>query len=455
MNRSFIKPLFFAKPALLLLGVMLLVPVHPVLSQGVRSINFDEAIQIALERNTSLQRAENSAELAEISVQAERMQFYPNLRFSLGSSQSYGRTFSMDEGRILNTSNQSLNAGIQSSVTIFDGFGNVSSLRQARLSLEATGHDLARARQTVVVTVIQNYLAMIEAQEQLLVQRENLQAQERQESEVQAYVNAGARSIADLYQQQASVAQARAAVVQAESTYELSQVDLIQTLQLDPTGVYDFEIPELGEALPESESYDLESLLEQAFAGRPDLQATEIRLSAAEQGIRAARAASLPTLSLSGSYNTGYASTSPFNFLDQLDQRRGGSLSLNLSVPLFDRFSTRQSTQRAQIEVENARLDLEQQRQDVALQVRRAFLDFRAAQEQLRATEAQLQAAELALEATQSRYQVGSASLLELTQARASQVNAASQLVRARYSALFQERLIAYYLGRMDIALIP
>ncbi|MBW8769754.1 MAG: hypothetical protein JF589_08370, partial [Gemmatimonadetes bacterium] len=45
---------------------------------------------------------------------------------------------------------------------------------------------------------------------------------------------AGARSISDLYQQQATTASARAGVVAAEQAVELARIGLIQTLQLDP-----------------------------------------------------------------------------------------------------------------------------------------------------------------------------------------------------------------------------
>jgi outer membrane protein len=67
--------------------------------------------------------------------------------------------------------------------------------------------------------------------------------------------------------------------------------------------------------------------------------------------------------------------------------------------------------------------------------------------EQLRATEAQQRAAALALEASQERYRVGAATLVELTQARTTQVQAASALVSARYNLLFQRTLLDYYVG--------
>ena len=88
----------------------------------------------------------------------------------------------------------------------------------------------------------------------------------------------------------------------------------------------------------------------------------------------------------------------------------------------------------------------------MGLQVRRVQLDYRSAQEQLSAAQAQQRAAQLALQAMQQRYQAGAATLVELSQLRATQVQAASTLVSARYNLLFQRTLADYYLGALDPA---
>src|SRR4029079_14713198 len=116
---------------------------------------------------------------------------------------------------------------------------------------------------------------------------------------------------------------------------------------------------------------------------RIDLKAEQARVDAADQNVRVARSNRWPTVSLNAGYSSAYNSASPQDFNGQLDDRRGGSVSLGFSVPIFDRMATSNATRRAEIQADNERLNLENLQQDVALQVRRAALDFRAAQEQL------------------------------------------------------------------------
>jgi outer membrane protein len=421
-------------------------------AQDSRIITFKEAVRIALEQNTALRQAENAAALGKVDVSEARGQFLPDLRLSTSGSKNVGRNFDETSGTLVNQSSNSVNVGVSSGVTLFDGFGNTASLRQAKLNDRAGESDLRRFRETVVFTVASNFLALIQGQEQLRVQRENLAAAAALEEQNQTYVDAGARTIADLYQQQAVVAGARVAVVDAERTAELAKVDLMQTLQLDPGSNYEFESPADTTSAAASQRFELDDLLARAATRRIDLDAEKARVDAAQQAVRIARSNRWPTVSLNAGYSSAYNSANPDSFSDQFDQRRGGSIGLGVSMPLFDRGSTSAATRRAEIQADNASLSLISLQQEVGLQVRRVYLDFRAAQEQLTAAESQVRAAELALQAAQDRYTASASTLVELTQSRAAQVEAASGLVSARYNLMFERTLVDYYVGDLDPA---
>jgi outer membrane protein len=135
---------------------------------------------------------------------------------------------------------------------------------------------------------------------------------------------------------------------------------------------------------------------------------------------------------------------------DQLDQRRGGSIALGLSLPVFDRGETGLAIEKARIDEDNARLTLEDQKRTVGLEVRQAYVDYDAARQQLAAAQAQLKAGDLAVTTAQQRYEAGAGTLVELAQARATRVQAASAVITARYQLVFQTSLMSYFTGEMD-----
>ncbi|NNC28527.1 TolC family protein [Longimicrobium terrae] len=416
-----------------------------------RTIGYGEALLLALEQSAGVRLAQNAVSADAATVRQSRQQFLPSLQLTTSGAQSLGGT-SVDNGStggVFGTT-QSMNAGISSSLVLFDGSARSAQLRAAELGRDASTADLTRARQTAVFTVASGFTALQSAQEQLRVRREDLAAREAELAQIQAMVNARTRPVSDLYQQQASVAASRAQLVQAQRDVELGKTDLVQALQLDARGAYEFTVGDTDRIVPAA-NLSLDSLVNRALASRVDLAALQREEAAAQQGVRAAKAGTLPTVSVSAGYNTAFTSANDAALFDQLNDRRGGSVSIGVSLPLFDRGATSAATQRANLVVDNARIALETQRNNVAVEVRRAYLDHQAAGAQLEAAQAQLEAAQRALDASRERYRVGAAALLEVTQARALQVEAASAVVTARNALLLQRTVIAYYVG--DLAL--
>ena len=196
-------------------------------------------------------------------------------------------------------------------------------------------------------------------------------------------------------------------------------MDLIQELVLDPRRDYQFEAPTPQTDTTRWPDFNLDSLMNVAMQRRADLQAQELRVEAAQREIQVAEGGRLPVVSASIGFGSGFSTAGDGNFAAQLDQRRGGSIGVGVSLPIFDRGAVSIARQRAQIQLENETLTLRDQVQTAALEVRRAYLDYQSAQEQLSAADAQQKAAALALEAAQARYRVGLATFVEVTLARA------------------------------------
>ena len=435
----------------LTLFFVLFIAVPSVWAQDAQQITFDDAVRIALKQNVDLLRSKNFVEQQASFVQDRRMAFSPNLNLTAGVGQNFGRQFSQSEGEIVSTTNESFRTNVSSNVTVFSGFRNQSLLQSARMNLEAQNLNFERQEQTVIFNVMSEYLTLIERGEQIQIQEENLESQRQQLAQIEEFVNVGSRPISDLYQQQAQAANAELTLLEAERLYQLAEVALINTLQLDPFGSYEFMLPQVSDSQLNPGQYDVRTMLESAFDTRADLKSQQSVISSSLSDIRASRASYFPDISLGFGYGSSWTSfLTDVSFSDQIDRNRGGNISLNLSVPIFDRLSTKNSTQRAKIQYDNAKLDLENLQQNIALQVRQAYLDYLTAEKRLDVTEKQLISAEQALTADQERYNVGAATLVELSQSRASFVQAQSDQNQARFDFIFQKKLIDYYLGDLN-----
>lgn len=431
-------------------------------TQDTTRITFDEAVRLALDQNTDLKRAQANARQSNTRVQSEWMDFAPNLSVSTNVSRRFGRNFSQVTGDFTTRSTDFFNMSGRSDITLFNGFENVASLREAKKQARASQLDVKRTQREVAFTVMDQFIALLESQEQIRVRREQLDALEQQLQQMEEFVDAGSRPVSDLYQLQADVADAEQQLLQGKRQREVNRTRLIQTLQLNPRQAYDFQVPGVDEEALGRKTYELASLIDNAFQNRLDLEVAESERRAAKHSVKAARSRYYPTLSVGANYGTDWTSRgrlpdpdNPGQFLDptfsdQLNNNRGGGLSITVSIPIFDRLQRSAQVEQAQVQAQNAEYALQDQRQQVALEVRQAYLDYRNAVQQLEASNTRKKAAAQAREATQERYNLGSASTVELRNANRDFVDAASQQVRARYNLLFRQKQIDYRVGRLN-----
>lgn len=441
-------------------AVLLAFAIAPVIVQAQQvqdttQITFDEAVRTALDQNTDLKRAQAQARQSNVQVQSEWMDFTPDLSLSSDVSRQIGRNFSQVTGDFTTEATDFFNLTGRSSVTLFNGFENVSSLREARDQAGANQTNVKRTQREVVFTVMDQFISLVESREIVRVRQEQVEAQRQRLRQIEEFVDAGSRPTSDLYTAQADLADAEQQLLQGEREREISQTRLIQTLQLNPREAYDFQVPDLQADSLEPPQYELSALIDEAFRNRLDLRVAEAERRAAEHGVRSARSSYYPTLSLSGRYGTDWSSRGLRNlnddgFANQLDVNRGGGISLSISIPIFDQFNRSSQVERAQVQAQNAEYALQDQRQEIALQVRQSYLDYQNAVQQLEAANKRLRAAEQARTAAQERYELGSADIVELQNAIRDYVDAASQQVRARYNLLFQQKRIDYNIGRLS-----
>ncbi len=425
-------------------------------SAPAETIDLTGALRLALERNLNLKQSANDVNLSHATVAQERANFLPNLNLSVGPSLRFGRAFDQSTASLTDQRSEGLSFNASSNITLFNGFTNIASLREAQLNEAATKNNFDRTRQGILYQTTSQYLQVFLNGELIRVEDENMEAQRQQLASIEAQYEAGNRPIADVLQQRAAIAQTEQRLIAAQHNHELAQQQLKQTLHLPSLAAITFAAPDEALLQTEPVDYNAAALIEQALAAREDLSAQRYRIEAAEQGIRVARGGYLPSVSLNASTGTNYTSLNEqFSLTDQLgDVNPNGSIGLSVSIPVFNRLQTKTTVERAQVGAENERLALEIIAQEVAYDVQQALLNYQTAQAQLLAAERQLEAAQEALAAAEARYDVGASTLLEVTEARSLYVEAASGRLEAQYNVLDSELAIAYQTGQLDEALV-
>jgi outer membrane protein len=239
------------------------------------------------------------------------------LNLSAGPSLRFGRSFDQTTAGLTEQQSRALSLNASSSVNLFNGFADMASIREAGLGLGASENSFKRARQRILSQTASQYLQIFLNEEHIQVEEENLNAQQQQLESIQAGYEAGNRPIADVLQQQTSIAQTEQRLIAARRDYELSVLHLKQTLHLSPFSEVAFESPAEGLFVLAPMTYDANILVVQAIKAREDVTAQRLRIEAAEAGISVARSGYYPSISLNASTGTNYSSqNNQFGFGD-------------------------------------------------------------------------------------------------------------------------------------------
>lgn len=369
----------------------------------------------------------------------------PDISLRAGTTGSLGRTWSEELAANVTQPLGSASAGVYASMPLAHGGQVRANRRQAQAWLEAAQADLSQARQDIAWAVADGLLAVDQARAQVEIRRTALTSALALEERITAYVDNGARTRADLHQQQAIVAAARATLAAAEQALRESELAMVRLLRLDPMQTWSFVAPTQAPALDP----DPGALVDQALLARPDLLALSQQVDAAQQGWRSARSGRRPQLDLSLGTSTSLLTSNDAAVDEQLIDQARGWATLDLTVPLFDGHATRAEVDAAAAGQRSAALSLADRREEVAVQVQQVLASLATARLTEQATTEGVAAAEAALAVVDDRFGAGIASLVELTDAREALTEARAQGIVARTDRLRAGFTLAWATGQL------
>ena len=408
----------------------------------------ERCIDHAVSHNISIEQMRVQLEQQAVQLSNARNLRLPDLSASAGQNFSFGRGLTADN-TYTNTNTSSTSFSVGTGVPLFTGFQIPNQIRLSKLNLEAATHDLEKAKNDVRTQVAQQYVQVLYNMEMLDVARRQVSIDSAQVARLQALLDVGRVSHAELSQQQATLAQSRLTATQADNNLRLSLLTLSQLLELEsPEG---FTIERNLERTHQMELTDeIEGVAGSAIDARPEIMAEQLRLRGTENSIAIARAGYYPTLSFSAGLGTNYYTTSGFKadgFGKQLKNNFSQYLGLNLSIPIFNRFQTRNSIRQAKLSRVSQQLQLDQTRKTLYKEMQTAYYNAVGAREKLHSSDEARRASEDAFQQVQAKYEAGRATITEFNEAKNNYLKTESDLTQARYEYLYQRALLRFYQG--------
>jgi outer membrane protein len=432
----------------------------------VPTLTLEESISLAVRTATSVERAKGDLDISGEQLLQSYAQFLPNL-VAIGTlNRTVGQSYyTQATPAIVQTDSRGPTYQVSSTLNLFNGLNDLASLKSSLNRREASDLSLTRAKQQIALDVAQTYLQVTLDQELVKIAKENLNSSQAREALLAEQTRVGVRNLADLFRQQAQTSSDETFLVNAESKERSDELLLLRKLRVDAGHNYRLVSPKLEEEADATLFGDEDQLVHTALEHRVDLRASESVARAASWEVTQSRSIYFPRLDFGISLGSearelnrqivgGIDQTNlgvPAGYNDQLAHNVQYSLGLTLTWTIFDRWLTETNVQKARVAAHNAGIDQEDRRNQVIGEIRQAFGDYRSVLQQLESTKKGLTAARKAYEVVQGRYQVGSASFVDLTTAQAALVQAEASRAQALIAFALQTRTVETALGTVKV----
>ena len=410
-----------------------------------------ECCNYAVEHNISIKQRENACRQQELQLSTAKNSRLPDLNASASQNFSFGRGLTA-ANTYSNTNTSSTSLQLGTSMPIFTGFKIPNQIKLSQLNLEAATADLEKAKNDIQMQVAQAYVQILYDLEIAEVAQRQIGIDSAQVARLQAFVDNGKASEAELSQQKATLANSRLVATQADNNTRLAILTLTQLLELPTPEGFAIVRPDLSgiSGLSGTSALTPDAIYAEALGVKPEIAAQQLRLKGTEHSIKIAQAANLPSLSLSGGLGTNYYTTSGFKsdaFGTQIKNNFSQYIGLSLSVPIFNRFQTRNNIRNARIEQENQQLQLDNTKKTLYKEIQQVYYNALNAQSKEKSSEEALQSTKDAFQLMQAKYENGKATITEFNESKNNYLKSESDLVQARYENLYQKALIEFYRG--------
>ncbi len=423
-----------------------------------------ECVDEALKKNISIQQNKLSLELSKKDVEIAKGNFLPNLNGNFNNSGSFGLSTGGDNTRS-SADRYNLSLGLNGGGIIFNGFRNTNTFKQAQLGIESSLLDLKKIENDVSLFVVNGYLNILFAKENLNAGRVQYEISKTQIEAAESRFNSGIIPKGDLLNTQATAATNLQTVITQQNALDLALLNLAQLIQVP---VQDFDVASIDVGTPSANLFykNSSSVYNKSLERMPEIERAKLAIENANLNIKISKGAFLPTLSYSFGANTFYntilgqpevftgvnsTTGNPFvidnRFTNQLDNNLGYNIGLSLNVPIFNRFQTKNRVAQSEINKQISETRLESEKLTLKQTIEQSFLDVRTALKSYEAAKISLESQEEAFKNAQERYNFGAMTQFDFDQVRTRLVNAQATLIRSKYDYVFKTKVLQFYAG--------
>jgi len=420
----------------------------------------EECIAYAYDNNIEIKQSILSVDAADHDVLQSKLNLVPSLNASASHAFGWGRSFDQSANRYANKNTQQSYFSINSQVTLFNGMQMINNVRQKQFDYLSQKYASDKIRNDMSLNVAASYLLILfnielanNAQRQVDISDEQIDRTKKQ-------VDAGAISRGSLYDIEAQGAADDANLVSAKNKVMLAYLDLMQLLDMESNNEFDIDKP-VFEIVGTPTLLPAEMIYNKSVVIMPEIKSAEYKVESALRGLSIVKGMRSPRLYASSSYGTNYSDQRlnlnsqgipvPGDFMsfsNQFTENRNGTLSLGLSIPIFNGYQVSTNIKKSEIYYESVRLNLESEKLRLRKNIEAAYADAIASYQTYLSRLKSVEAFDESFKFTEEKFNIGMVNSTDYNVVKIQLANAEADLASSKFDYIFKTKILDFYLGR-------
>ena len=400
-----------------------------------------DALKEAYMSNPKLNAERENLEIAQQKINEAKSDFLPTITISgYESSENTTKLTNRSGADVQGTDVNPSQKSILIEQQLFQGMGGVANFEKNNIGLELSKYNLKKIEQEILFDAIGAYTILVLSNKRVKINISNMDLLERQVETDRDRLERGEINLADLAQSEASLAGAKAQLIEAQNQLITSKLNYEKIIgpvsnydELDKKYVFNYKLPE-----------SLALANEIAKKENPKLYIAELELQQSRQDVRIALSELSPSAKLS------FKSTRTDDTSSSYDESDKEILKAEASWSIFSGGKNLASVKKSKSIKRQKLLLYEDAKRSADAAVASAWSSFQSSKSFLQSIKSQVKAAEIAYEGITSEYESGSGrSTLDVIQSNSILLNSKINLANSERQFFLSQFSLLSSIGQL------
>jgi len=400
-----------------------------------------DALKEAYMSNPKLNAERENLEIAQQKINEAKSDFLPTITISgYESSENTTKLTNRSGADVQGTDVNPSQKSILIEQQLFQGMGGVANFEKNNIGLELSKYNLKKIEQEILFDAIGAYTSLVLSNKRVKIKISNMDLLESQVETDRDRLERGEINLTDLAQSEASLAGAKAQLIEAQNQLITSKLNYEKIIgpvsnydELDKKYVFNYKLPE-----------SLALANEIAKKENPKLYIAELELQQSKQDVRIALSELSPSAKLS------FKSTRTDDTSSSYDESDKEILKAEASWPIFSGGKNLASVKKSKSIKRQKLLLYEDAKRSADAAVASAWSSFQSSKSFLQSIKSQVKAAEIAYEGITSEYESGSGrSTLDVIQSNSILLNSKINLANSERQFFLSQFSLLSSIGQL------